>query len=73
MDIVVGNIIIELKSVTSLQSEHRAQLCNYLRLTRKPLGILINFGLKSLKGERWAYDDETGDCILVDRYMNPVI
>ena len=72
MDIVVGDIIVELKSVTELISAHRAQLCNYLRLTRKPLGLLINFGEESLIGERWAYDPDTNECFIVDRNMEPI-
>ena len=72
MDIVADDIIIELKSVANLIPVHRAQLCNYLRLTRKPLGLLINFGEESLIGERWAYDAETNECFLVDRDMNPI-
>lgn len=72
MDIVVDDIIVELKSVTKLVPEHRAQLCNYLRLTRKPIGLLINFGEESLIGERWAYDAETNRCFVVDRYMEPI-
>ena len=73
MDIVVDDIIVELKSVTKLAPEHRAQLCNYLRLTRKPLGLLINFGEKSLIGERWAYDKDTNECFIVDRRMDPIL
>ena len=72
MDIVVDDIIIELKSVTSLAPAHRAQLCNYLRLTRKPLGLLINFGEESLIGERWAFDADTNECFIVDRNMDPI-
>ena len=72
MDIVVDDIIIELKSVISLTPVHRAQLCNYLRLTRKPLGLLINFGEESLVGERWAYDEDTNECFIVDRNMLPI-
>jgi GxxExxY protein len=72
MDLVVDDIIIELKSVTHLSSAHRAQLCNYLRLTRKPLGLLINFGEESLIGERWAYDEDTNECYIVDRNMEPI-
>ena len=72
MDIVVDDIIIELKSVTSLTSAHRAQLCNYLRLTQKPLGLLINFGEESLIGDRWAYDEDTNECFIVDRNMEPI-
>lgn len=51
---------------------HRAQLFNYLRLTRKPIGLLINFGTASLQGERYAYDEDTNTCYLIDRYMEPV-
>ena len=72
MDIVVDSIIVELKSVSRLVPAHRAQLCNYLRLTKKPIGLLINFGEESLIGERWAYDADTNECILVDRNMEPV-
>lgn len=72
MDIVVDNIIVELKSVTNMVAAHRAQLCNYLRLTRKPLGLLINFGEESLIGERWAYDADTNECFIVDRNMEPI-
>ena len=72
MDIVVDDIIVELKSVTGLVSAHRAQLCNYLRLTRKPIGLLINFGEESLIGERWAYDKTTNECYIVDRNLEPI-
>ena len=72
MDIVVDDIIVELKSVTKLVSAHRAQLCNYLRLAHKPLGLLINFGEESLIGERWAYDEKTNECFIVDRNMEPI-
>ena len=72
MDIVAGDIIVELKSVTHLSSAHRAQLCNYLRLTHKPIGLLINFGEESLIGERWAFDEYTNECYIVDRNMEPL-
>ena len=72
MDIVVDDIIIELKSVTQLVPAHRAKLCNYLRLTRKPLGLLINFGEERLIGERWAYDKDTNECFIVNRNMEPI-
>ena len=71
MDIVVDDIIVELKSVDELNSAHRAQLFNYLRLTKKPIGLLINFGQDSLQGERYAYDEATNECILLDKNMEP--
>lgn len=72
MDIIVGDIIIELKSVVKLEAAHRAQLCNYLRLTKKPIGLLINFGEPHLVGEQWVYDKNTNECYLVDKDMHRV-
>ena len=61
LDVVVEkDIIIELKAVDALLPEHRAQLYNYLRLTKKPIGILLNFG-KSVRAEKYIYDPETND------------
>ncbi len=37
-------IILELKAVKELASEHKAQLLNYLKATGLELGLLINFG-----------------------------
>jgi GxxExxY protein len=39
-----GRIIVELESCKSLLPEHDAQLFNYLKLTGKPIGYLVNFG-----------------------------
>jgi GxxExxY protein len=37
-------IIVELKAVSALTDEHRAQLLNYLHATGFQLGLLVNFG-----------------------------
>ena len=61
LDIVVeGAIIIELKAVDQILSEHRAQLFNYLGITKKPIGLLLNFG-KSVYVEKYIYDAETNE------------
>ena len=43
---VFGCLVVELKAVSQLLPEHEAQLFNYLRITRQPVGYLINFGHK---------------------------
>jgi GxxExxY protein len=43
---VFGVLVVELKAVSELAPEHEAQLINYMRLTRQPVGYLINFGHK---------------------------
>src|SRR5699024_3639598 len=46
-DLVVENkVIVELKAVTKLLSEHEAQLINYLKAIDIELGLLMNFGDK---------------------------
>ena len=37
-------IILEIKAVSALTDEHRAQLLNYLSATGCKLGLLVNFG-----------------------------
>ena len=39
-----GKIIVELKAITGLTDEHRAQLLNYLKAGSFELGLLVNFG-----------------------------
>ena len=42
--ICFDKIIVELKAVSKLTDEHRAQVHNYLKATEKKLGLLVNFG-----------------------------
>ena len=53
-----NDIIIECKSVTELMNVHRAQLFNYMRLTKSTCGILVNFYPDFSEIERYFYDDE---------------
>ena len=43
---VFGCLVVELKAVTELGPEHEAQLFNYMRIAKQPVGYLINFGHK---------------------------
>ncbi len=50
LDLLVDStVIIEIKSVALLTKAHAKQLLTYLRLTKQPLGLLINFGSASFK------------------------
>jgi GxxExxY protein len=42
--ICFGDIIVEIKSVSKLVDEHRAQILNYLNATGSEVGLLVNFG-----------------------------
>lgn len=44
--VTFGTLIVELKAVTALATEHEAQLLNYMRISRSPVGYLLNFGHK---------------------------
>ena len=45
-------VIIELKAIKQIKDIDRAQLLNYLKVTKLKVGLLINFGAKSLQYER---------------------
>ena len=47
--IVEDQIIVEVKSVSSLASIHEAQLLSYLKLSNCKIGLLINFNVKYLR------------------------
>lgn len=49
-DLIVENeIIVELKSIETIQPVHKKILLTYLRLADKRLGLLLNFGRDVLK------------------------
>ncbi|CAD7336386.1 hypothetical protein SPHS6_00989 [Sphingobium sp. S6] len=47
--LVGGRLLVEIKSTERLSPAHGKQLLTYLRLTRQPVGLLINFGGATLK------------------------
>jgi len=53
--ICFDKIVVEIKAVSALTDEHRAQVHNYLRSTGHHLGLLINFGHNpKVESERMA-------------------
>ena len=58
---VFSAIVVELKAVKELISDHEAQLFNYLRIARQPVGYLVNFGHKDrLQWKRYVLSDLHG-------------
>jgi GxxExxY protein len=52
--ICYNQILIELKALNQLTSEHESQIINYLKATNLKIGFLFNFGEKSLKYKRFV-------------------
>jgi len=50
IDILVENrLVLEIKSVETLTKLHARQLTTYLRLTKQPVGLLLNFSALTMK------------------------
>ncbi|MBL4885032.1 MAG: GxxExxY protein [Planctomycetaceae bacterium] len=47
--LVMGQVIVEIKSVEKVKPVHEAQLMTYLKLSGKSLGLLLNFNVPVLK------------------------
>jgi GxxExxY protein len=50
--VVEGKVLVELKAIIELEDVHLAQVLNYLKAYRLEVGLLINFGSKSLTFKR---------------------
>ena len=50
--VVKSKVLVELKAVKELEDVHLAQVLNYLKAYRLEVGLLINFGSKSLQFKR---------------------
>jgi GxxExxY protein len=81
-DFVVENkVLVELKALTRIEDVHLAQILNYLKAYRIEVGLLINFGSKSMEFKRvvltkksWATESRiklfTRMTLIFDRALN---
>jgi GxxExxY protein len=53
--LVEDRLIIELKALKALTTEHEAQLINYLKATGIKVGLLVNFGRSKLEWKRLVF------------------
>ena len=51
----INEVIVEIKAISDLSGTEEAQLINYLKATGLEVGLLINFGSKSLEHKRFVY------------------
>jgi len=54
--ICYDEVITEIKAMSALTSNEEAQIINYLKATRFKVGLLLNFGSKSLEHKRFVYN-----------------
>ena len=57
--VVEDKVLIEMKAISEITDAHYAQSLNYLKIYRLEVGLLINFGSKSLTFKRLAYTPKT--------------
>jgi GxxExxY protein len=56
--IVESDVMVEIKAITQLDDVHLAQALNYLKAYKLEIGLLINFGTKSMKFKRLIMSDQ---------------
>lgn len=66
-DFYYKDIVVEIKAVDKIISEHHAQLFNYMRITKQCRGILLNFGKPSLHTERYVYVPDQDHFVLLNQ------
>lgn len=62
-DVTAGEILVEIKSVPTIGDSERAQMLNYLRISGKSIGLIINFRNPKLEWERviWSFGGRVGE------------
>lgn len=56
--VVEGKVLVELKAMSKLEEVHWAQTLNYLKAYKLEVGLLINFGAKSLEWKRFVLTEK---------------
>ncbi len=67
VDLLVNDIVIELKSIQNLNQQHEVQLVNYLNGLKKEIGLLINFGPAGVEVKRKYRKTKNNESTPADR------
>ncbi|MCK5494337.1 MAG: GxxExxY protein [Candidatus Omnitrophica bacterium] len=54
--VCLDEVIVEIKAIQNLTARDEAQIINYLKATGFKVGLLINFGAKTLEYKRFVYN-----------------
>jgi GxxExxY protein len=57
--ICFDNVLVEIKALSILSGTEESQIINYLKATGLEIGLLINFGTKSLEYRRFVYSKQS--------------
>jgi len=61
--VIEGKILVELKAIVQLEDVHLAQALNYLKAYKLEVGLLINFGSKSLTFKRLVLTNKSASSL----------
>jgi GxxExxY protein len=50
-----GEVLVEIKALSTLTGAEKSQIINYLKATGLEVGLLVNFGSRSLEHKRFIY------------------
>ncbi|MBN2288999.1 MAG: GxxExxY protein [Candidatus Glassbacteria bacterium] len=68
-----NSVIVELKALTKLGRAEEARIINYLKVTGKEVGLLLNLGTKSLEYQRFIFSKSDKSVKSVDYNQNIAI
>jgi GxxExxY protein len=57
-DLIVKDVVVDAKVVTTFTPDHIAQMLGYLNITGSPLGLLLNFRYQKLQIKRVILNDQ---------------
>ena len=61
--LIEGRLVLELKALSRLTTDHEAQVMNYLHASRIPVGLLLNFGTPKLGIKRLVVQHDDAEAI----------
>jgi len=55
--IIEGKVVVDLEAIREIGVIEEAQMINYLKITKLPVGLIINFGCRSLEWKRLVFSN----------------